>query len=229
VTAPAAATLSKNPVADYPSLSFVTGGTIGSTVPMRLGWCGIAATDARVLAYKVYQSTNGGVTFGSKAIVASSATSSTRALAFAKSYGWHVRITDSKGRTGGYGATTVDRLALTQDTSVAFAWGAGWRVSKVTGYSGGTERYATSTGATATITLTGARGFAVVASKGTGRGSFNVYVDGVRVGTVSQKASSTLYRRVLFAKSIAAGSSHVIVIRPAGNGRIDLDAIVALT
>jgi hypothetical protein len=60
------------------------------------------------------------------------------------------------------------------------------------------------------------------------RGKFKVYVDGAYRATVSERASSTQYRRVLFAANLAHGR-HTIRIAAAGGGRIDLDAFLTLT
>jgi hypothetical protein len=229
VTAPAAGTLSKNPIADAPSLWFVSGSTMGSTMPMRLGWCGVFASGAKVKTYRVYQSLNGGSTFSSSAIVTSKATSSTRSLSINSHYAWRLRVADSAGRTGGYGGKTIDSLTRYQDSSASIVYSSGWKTAKSSSYSSGSEHTATSTGASATLTLNGVRGFAIVGSKGTGRGSLRVFVDGTLVATISEKTTKTHYRVVLYAKSISSGASHTIVIRPAGNGKIDLDAIVALT
>ena len=228
VTAPAAATLSKNPISDAPSVWFA-GGVMGSTVPMRIGWCGVMASGASLTGFKVYQSANGGSTFGATPIVASKATSTPRSVGFKTHYAWRVRASDSAHRSGSYGGTTVDTLTLYQDSSASVVYSTLWSISKSTSYSGGTERLAASASASATITLTNARGFAVVSSRAKGRGSFRVYVDNVLVGTVSQNATKAQFRMVLIARAISAVGSHTIVIRPVGNGRIDIDAIVALS
>jgi hypothetical protein len=70
--------------------------------------------------------------------------------------------------------------------------------------------------------------FAIAGPRTSSRGSFRVYVDGVLVATVSERASTTQYRKVLYVRALTPGVAHTIVIRPAGNGRIDLDAILTL-
>ncbi len=123
------------------------------------------------------------------------------------------------------------RVLLVQDSSTgSVKYGGTWGVWKSTRFSGGSERYASSTTASASYTVVGARGFAIVSSTGTGRGTMRVYVDGKLVATVGQGASSTQYKRVIFARSLTFGAttSHTIKVVPAGNGRIDFDAIVIL-
>ncbi len=79
----------------------------------------------------------------------------------------------------------------------------------------------------ATYSYTG-RGFAIVGPRSSKRGSFYVYVDGVKKATVSERSSTTAYKRVLYASTPAYGT-HVIKIVAAGGGRIDIDAIVTIT
>jgi subtilase family serine protease len=69
-----------------------------------------------------------------------------------------------------------------------------------------------------------------VGPRSTTRGSFNVYLDGVKVTStaVSEKASTVSYRRVLYARTMPSGT-HTIEVRAVGNGRIDIDAILVLT
>ena len=89
--------------------------------------------------------------------------------------------------------------------------------------------FATSTAATATLALpAGTRAFAIVSSRASNRGSFRVYVDGNLVATVSQKVTKAVYQIVVYARSVTSTAPHTIVILPAGNGRIDLDAILTL-
>ena len=75
------------------------------------------------------------------------------------------------------------------------------------------------------------RQFAIVGPRSSRRGSFGVYVDGVLVATVSEKATTTVYRRVLYVRSLTAGTNvkHTIQVRAVGNGQVDLDAILALS
>jgi hypothetical protein len=59
------------------------------------------------------------------------------------------------------------------------------------------------------------------------RGSFKVYVDDLLVATVSEKASSTVYRRVLYTRSLTT-ASHTVKIESTSSARVDLDAILTL-
>lgn len=219
---------SRTPVTDAPALSFISGSTMSSTVPMRLSWCGLTSTTKRL--YRVVQSANAGASYPTTLLNGVTATSSTRSLTVGINYAWRVRTSDGAGRTGSYATSLTSRLTRLQDSSTStISYHGTWHVSRSSSYSGGTERYATSTSATATYrTAASVRGIAIVAARGRYRGSMRVYVDGVLVATISQRASATQYRRVLYARGLTVGVAHTITIRPAGNGRIDLDAILAL-
>ncbi|HEY3336447.1 MAG TPA: hypothetical protein VGK16_14535, partial [Candidatus Limnocylindrales bacterium] len=122
-------------------------------------------------------------------------------------------------------------LTRYQDANSRFAYTGTWRTFTTSNASGGTERYTTQTGAAATIVLTNVRSFAIGGPKSSTRGSFKVYVDGVLVKSVSERASTTVYRRILYVRNVTSGTgvSHTIRIVSAGGGRIDLDAVLTLS
>jgi hypothetical protein len=53
-------------------------------------------------------------------------------------------------------------------------------------------------------------------------------VDGVKVAKVSERASRSQYRRVLYSRNLVSGT-HTVKIVAIGGGRIDLDAILTLS
>jgi hypothetical protein len=224
--------LSSNPITDTPSLGFIANSTIGSTVPARLSWCGVTRSGFSVRSYTVGQSTNGGSSYASTPIVRNSTVrSTTRNLTVGKTYRWRARTTDSAGRAGAYKASLTSRIARFQESSTAFVYAGAWSRTATSNAAGGAQQSTSTAGASATITLTNVRQFAVVGPRSAGRGSFEVRVDGALVAIVSEKATTTVYRRVLYVRSLTSGPgvSHVIEIRAVGNGRIDLDAILALS
>ncbi len=229
VDRPGANGRSATPVTRAPSVSLVSGSTIGSTTPVRLGWCAVTASNTSVSSYRIAQSTNGGARWTSTLV--SSTTTASRTFSVSSSYHfvWGVRTTDRKGATSAYASSLVTRVARTESASSAIVYHGSWGTVKSSSYSGSSERYATSTSATATFkTVTTARQFAIVASRAKTRGYLRVYVDGVYVGAVSERSSSTQYRRVLYVRSLTPGVSHTIVLKPYGNGRVDLDAVLTL-
>ena len=224
--------LSVNPITDTPATGLVSNSTIGSTVPLRVSWCGATASPTTVRGYTAQQSSTGGSTWPTAAILtATKATSSTRNLSVGATYQWRTRTIDSVGRTGAYRTSLTARIARYQENSTAITYAGTWGTSKSSSYSGGAERWTRTAGATATITLTNARQFAIVGPRSSTRGSFRIYVDDVLVATVSERATKPITRRVLYVRSLTAGANvkHKIQVRAVGNGRIDLDAILSLT
>ena len=154
---------------------------------MRVSWCGAITSGALLQAYRLTQSSDGGATFGS-ALVNGTGTSSTRSLGVGTSYAWRVRTTDTAGQSTATSLAT--RVGRFQENSGSIAYSSGWKNASSSKYSGGKERYVTKKGARATLTVSNVRQFAIVASKAPKRGSFHVYVDGVRVtgSAISQRS-----------------------------------------
>jgi hypothetical protein len=226
------------PVTNTPTASLVRGSIMAtasstSTVPLKVAWCGVTASGASVKSYRLVQSTNGGVTYPSVITNATTSLSTTRNAAVSTSYAWEVRTTDSKSRTGDYATTPTSRISRYQESSSIIKYSSGWSTSSSSHYSGGKERAVAHTSATATMTVTNVRQFAIVASTAPGRGSFHVWVDGKRVTStaISQRSSSTVYRKVLYVGSVTggAGVKHDIQVKTVNSARVDLDAILTLS
>jgi Bacterial Ig domain len=213
------------PVIDAPSARFVVGAHINSSVPVQISWCGVVGT--RNVSYRVLQSSDGGATYPTIITNSTGVTSLVRSLPVGVNFAWAVQTWDSAGRSSDWGLSATYQFGRIDDRSIYFGR-RGWTLTKSTSYSGGSEHYATSTTATASVVLpAGAKVFAIVGSTGA-RGSYRVYVDGVLVKTVSQYSSSAAYRVIQYARALAPGVAHTIVIKPAGNGRVDLDAILTI-
>jgi hypothetical protein len=227
VAKPGQAGRSKTPLTNTPASSFILGSKTSATVPLRVAWCGLTATSSRI--YRVLQSSNGGVTFPSVVASATKLTSAIRSLTVGANYAWRVRTSDGAGRVSAYATSITSKVLRFDNTNPSIAYSAGWGLVKSSLFSGGSEVYATSAAASATLALpAGTRAFAIVSSRASNRGSFKVFVDGVLVATVSQKVSKTVYQIVVYSRAVTSTASHTIVIQPAGNGRIDLDAILTL-
>ena len=219
------------PVTDTPAVGFVSGSVIGTTVPVRVSWCGVVAGALR--GYNVVQSTNGGSSWTStlySTTFPTTRTSIITSLGVGTRYAWGVRTIDGSRRIStGYAASPASRIGRIEDSSTSIVrYSGSWGSARSSGYSGGTERWATRQSATATVVVSNVRAFAIVSSRAGTRGSFRVYVDGAQVAVVSERSSSTLYRRVVYVRSLTPGVRHTIAIRPYGTGLITLDAILTL-
>jgi hypothetical protein len=123
------------------------------------------------------------------------------------------------------------RATVYQQTSSTVTWTGTWRSASWSGASGGSVRYATGRGASATFHVTGSRA-AWVAAQGPTRGSAQVYVDGVLAQTVSLYAKTGQSRAIVFARNWASVGAHairIVVLATPGHPRVDVDAFIRLT
>ena len=155
---------------------------------MSLSWCGATAERTSVKAYRVDQSTNGGSSY--QALLKSTKrTSTTRNLAAVDALPL-ARPDDRQEEPRGRLPRLAGRRASprSEDSSSAITYTGAWQTHSTSSVSGGTERY-TSHGRRlgdddGRIDV---RAFAIVGPRSSTRGSFQVYVDGVAVATVSEK------------------------------------------
>jgi hypothetical protein len=101
-----------------------------------------------------------------------------------------------------------------------------WPTVSSTSCSGGSERYATSAGASATYTFTG-RSIGFVTTTSATRGTARIYVGGVLLATVDLRSSTTRYRVIAWQghwSTYATRTIKIVVSGTAGRPRVDLDA-----
>jgi hypothetical protein len=114
-----------------------------------------------------------------------------------------------------------------QDSSSAIRWAGSWAGASYLRYAGGTVRYATGVGATATLAFTG-RAVSWVGPVGPTRGRARVYVDGKLAGTIDLRASRFTARRTLFSTSWSKSGAHTLriqVIAAAGRPVVAIDEL----
>lgn len=215
------------PTVTAPAVSLNANTTIGTSASIRLTWSA-ADGGSGIDHYQVLLQTNS----GAYVLVASPTTPSySRWLAMSPTttYRYAVRAFDKAGNVSAYAYTPVFHVRLTQQSSAAVRYSGTWYTGYTSYASGGSYRYTSVAGRYASYTFSG-RAIAVVAYRGTALGSFKVYVDGVYKATVSDYATSTQWRRVVYALNVTQGT-HVVKIvcsGTSGHPRIDLDAFVVL-
>jgi hypothetical protein len=227
-SAPSAVADSLPPNVGVPTAAPSSGSAIGTSVPVKLTWSGSDAGSG-IAHYEIWLSTNGGTY-----VKLSSPTSATYTRSLTASstttYRFRVRAFDNAGNVSGFAYGPTFHVKLVQQTSTSVHWSGSWTTATTTSASGGSYRYASAAGASVSYTFTG-RAVGVVATKGTAFGSFKVYLDGVYVGTSSDYATSTLYRRLVYSKAWTSSATHTIklvCLGTSGHPRIDLDAFVVL-
>jgi Transglycosylase-like domain len=115
--------------------------------------------------------------------------------------------------------------ARVSDTAASIGYRSTWRQASFRSYSGGHVTYATTKGATATISFRGT-GIAWVGPTGPTRGTARVYIDGRFVKTISLRRSTFRARSVIFSKALPAGA-HTFAIRVTTNGRpVAIDELI---
>jgi beta-N-acetylhexosaminidase len=215
------------PATTTPQPRLSASSTLGtSTVPVATSW---SAKDAcGISAYTVQRRTSGG-TWTTQSLPSPTATSVSQSLSPGVAYGFVARATDGAGNTGPWAFSATVEPFVRESSSVVQFSGA-WLSVSASGYSGGSTRYASAKGASATYTFTGTS-VGWVAATGPTRGSAQVYIDGVYQATVSLYASTTSLRRIVFAWSASKQATHtirVVVLGTAGHPRVDVDAFARL-
>jgi hypothetical protein len=213
------------PVVTAPVAKFGSVAIGGSTMQIRLDWRG-ADDIAGVASYELQESFGS----GSLTTVLSGVrtTSSTRTVRVGlTTYGYRVRATDRRGNRSAWSAVTTVLPRRYQETTVAARWSGTWIRSWTAAASGGRSLWTASAGRRVTFVFSG-RNIGWVGRRGPGAGRAEVRIDGVRVAIVSQSASTTRHRTIVFSRTLSVGGRHTLEIRPLGDGRVDVDAFVTL-
>jgi hypothetical protein len=117
-------------------------------------------------------------------------------------------------------ASTASALG---DGSPQIGYRGGWSTARFGSYSGDTVRYATRSGARASVTLSG-KSVSWIGPKGPTRGRAKVYIDGKLARIVNLRAGAFDARSVLFTKGWARAGTHRLTIVVTGNrGPVAID------
>jgi len=217
------------PTLGAPITRLWAGRTLGTTtVPVHVNWG--AADPSGIAACGLQRSINGG-SWTTTALPSPAALSADTAVPFGGTLRPRARATDTKGNTSAWLEGGLVRAKVYQQTSTTIRWSGTWHSATTSSASGGSTRYATTRGASATFSFTGTS-VAWVSTKGPTRGAAAIYVDGAYVKTISMYASSGHSRAIVYAKSWSTSGTHtlrVVVSGTAGHARVDVDAFVRLT
>ncbi|MFD0539150.1 peptidoglycan recognition protein [Actinomadura luteofluorescens] len=139
---------------------------------------------------------------------------------------WTLAATDAAGNAG---TSSLSRYTGGQTEGAARRTGT-WGVSTTSSYLGGRGMYSKYRGASASWTFTG-RTAGLIFKRASYLGAVYVYVDGVKIGTLDTRASSTAYRQLLWTRTWSGSGTHTIKIVVAGtSGRpmVGIDGLVYL-
>jgi subtilisin family serine protease len=201
------------------------GSTIGATsTSMAIAWPAVADATG-IESYRVRYRKAGTSTW-TTVTNATTSLSVTTTLAYDQPYEVQVTARDRGANTTTTSVTATPKR-YTESSSLATYTGS-WSLVQSTKYQGGKARATTTAGRKARYEFAG-RSFAWVAATGPTRGSANVWVDGVKVASVSLYSSSASYRKVVWAKSWPSSGPHavtVVVTGTIGHPRVDVDAAI---
>jgi hypothetical protein len=157
------------------------------------------------------------------------ATTTTQWAAVAKplaTQSWSLTAADAAGN-----ATTsaISRYAGGLSEASASRTGT-WKLTTTKDYLGGRGLYSGYRGASASWTFTG-RTAGLIFKRASNLGAVYIYVDGVRLGTLDTRASTTAYRQLMWTRTWGTSGRHTIKIVVAGtSGRptVGIDGLVYL-
>ncbi len=204
------------------------GSAIGArSITTYVRWPGATDAITGIAGYQLRRQGPEGWTDVGRAVTTPSVTTSLR---YGSSYLFRLRATDGAGNVGGPVDGPTVTPTLHGDSTTLATYGAGWTTVSSSGATGARLHTASKAGATMTFAFTG-RAVALVAPKGTSRGSVKVYVDGVLDSTVSLYRASAQSQVVVFAKSWTTKAAHsvkLVVVGTAGHPRVDVDGFVVI-
>lgn len=219
VTPPAIAT---------PLTSIASAKTMATAVPARISWTATDAGGSGLGLYDIARSTDGGAfTTLAPSLTTPSYNSS---LTAGHTYRFQVRGRDNAGNLGPWKVAATVTPGITQQTSTSVKYTGTWSTGSTTKYLGGTVKFASGAGASASYTFTG-RSIAWVTTRAARSGSARVYIDDVLASTLNLNASDYTYRYVAFQKTWTTSATHtikVVVVGTSGHPRIDIDAFLVL-
>jgi hypothetical protein len=207
----------------------LTGGTVGrSSAPLVVAW-GSSDTGTGVRAVELQQSTDGGA-FARVGTFSPRTTKYVRYVNTGHTYRFRTRAFDNAGNVSPWAERGAFRLLRTEQTSSKLTYTGRWQTETASWASGGSLRYSSQKGATATMSLWG-RSVTWVAPRGRLRGWAQVYVDGKYVQLVSLFSKTAVPRKIAFVYRWATPGAHTVTVRvygTPGRPRIDVDAFIVL-
>lgn len=203
-------------------------GTLGSVVPVKTTW---SATDPSGVASYGLERQTGGAAWVPVTLANPAVPSAMESVPVGAITTYAADATDSLGHLSAWRAGPSIRPLVTQQTSSSVKFSTGWSTVYSGKASGGSLRYATRAGSSATYTFVG-RSIGWVAWRGPTSGTATVYVDGQNRGIVNLYARVYQSTPIVFAFGWTSARSHtikIVVNGTAGHSRVDVDAFVQLS
>jgi hypothetical protein len=194
---------------------------IGSSAPITLTWSG---TD-RGFGIKTYQlQVSRNHAPWASVTIRVGAHAARQTVALNSFYQYRVRAIDRVGNVGRWASLSFTPT-LYRETSATYS--GTWKSAALSGALNGSVKYTSGLGAVASMTCT-CSAFAWIGPKGPTRGTAQVYVDTILIGTFSEKSTTTLAAQEIMSVTWASRATHKIGISVAGTGRVDVDGFLIL-
>jgi hypothetical protein len=216
------------PAVNAPTVNFVSGQTMTSTVKVDVDWD--ATDDSGIAAYDL-QRRDGAGAWTAVPLTSSSATSARVTVTRGSNVAFRVRATDGVGNVGPWSTTPATTTNTIPETAGNIAYSGTWTRGAFTGSAGGYVKWSSSTNDTATLTFSGTSA-ALISTLAPGRGIAQISVDGSVVATVDLHAATKKPKQVVWATDSALPSgAHSVTVRVTGasagtSDRIDIDAFI---
>jgi hypothetical protein len=222
------------PTATGPVADIYAGHPIGNTTAaVRMRWTSSDGSGTGVQRHDVEASVDGGA--WTPMTSSGSLTAQIYQLRSGSTYRFRVRAWDWVGNASAWAYGPSFTVTLAQESSTAWRWSTGWTWVPSAGASGGYVRRTSTLGATGRLIFVG-RSVGLYGPRGPSLGKSAIYLDGVRVATVNQWASSAAARETLYVRNgLSAATTHVLEVRslgtpgyPGGGIRVEVDAASVL-
>jgi GH25 family lysozyme M1 (1,4-beta-N-acetylmuramidase) len=215
------------PTVGAPTMWLEPNALIGSTtIPVYVVWS--ASDPSGVASTGLQRSVNG--SWATVTLPTAAATRAWVSLPIGAKVGGRARATDRLANTSAWVPGPTAGTLLTEQSAGSVRYTGSWRSLARSAAHGGSLKYASAAGASATYTFSGSS-VGWVAARGPNRGYARVYVDGAYAGTVNLYASAYQYRRVVFARNFGTAGAHTLKIVVVGSGKhpvVDVDAFIRL-
>jgi hypothetical protein len=216
------------PKMTLPVSGLFAGSALGfTTTPAHTSWS--ACDPDGIASYSLQRQINGG-NFYSVTLGSLTSTSVNQSLTDSTTYRYRVRAIDALGAGSAWVYGPSFQPLVTDESNAAVTYTGSWPMTAFTSDYGGTLRYTTATGASASYTFTGSS-IGWVAYKAPNRGSASIYIDGVLKASVSMYSPTYSSKPIAYTFSWSTNGVHTIQVvddGTVGHPRIDVDAFVRL-
>ena len=209
-----------------PTALMTLGSVSSSVVPVRVNWsvrdatAGVCSQTLTRSPSKTDSPSASAQTFVTQAAGAATYTTNT----------WAVRAADCLGQASAK-TGPASRVTIDPASSRSSGYSGAWTSVSGSSYLGGWESTTTARGASASYSVS-ARSVGFVTTTAANRGYVDIYVDGVKVKSLSLYSSSTRYRQQVWSMSWSGVGTHTVkIVNQATSGRptVSVDGITRLT